>query len=268
MRRTEWIAPLLLAVFLLAAPLIFHQDPLQQNRDQILTPPSRLHWFGTDDYGRDLWTRFLHGGRWSVATGLTSVLLCLLLAWILGTAAGMASRWNLIIMWVADLFLCLPWIYLLIAVRSAMPLELRPQEAFLAIMLLLAATGWARPARLVRGKVLEISQRGYVQAALGFGASKPRIFWRHVLPATGDLLAAQAILLLPRFVLAELTLSFLGAGGSDPAPSWGSLVLPLKQIYLAGSQWWLLLPVVAMTPFFAVFTFCSRALDLRFRLLR
>ena len=260
--RLEWWLPLLLALLLLSAPALLQSDPQQQDRDAILAPPSATHWFGTDDYGRDLWARFLYGGRWSASVGAAAAALCLLLAWILG-AWGSAG-----IMWTADLFLCLPWLYLLIAARAALPLDLPPRTAFTALLLLLACTGWARPARLVRGKVLEVRERGYVQAALAFGQPAPAVFLRHILPATADLLLAQSILLLPRFVLAELTLTFLGAGVSEPFPSWGALIVPLKQVYLLEQHWWRSLPLLAMIPFFAIFAICGRRLESRNRLTR
>ncbi|MFN7924481.1 MAG: ABC transporter permease [Bryobacteraceae bacterium] len=262
------IALALCVIFLLLAPFVLHEDPLAQDRGEILAAPTAVHWFGTDDYGRDLWARFLHGGRWSLGVGISATALCLSLAWIIGTAAAMFPAWGAVLMWVADLFLCLPWLYLLIAARAALPLELDPRAAFATLLLLLALTGWARPARLVRGRVLEVKQRGYVQAAIGFGVPRARVFVRHILPATGDLLAAQIMILLPRFVLAELTLTFLGAGAADPWPSWGGLIAPLKQVYLIGPQWWRLLPMLAMIPFFALAAIASRAWESRFRLVR
>lgn len=268
MSRLGWIALVLAVLCILIAPFALQQDPLRQNRAEILAPPGSTHWFGTDEYGRDLWSRFLYGGRWSVGIGIAAAMLCLMLAWAWGSAAALFPRSGAILMWFADLFLCLPWLYLLIAVRAALPLELDPRTAFAALLFLLACTGWARPARLVRGRVLEVKERGYVQAALGFGVPEAIVFVRHILPATGDLLVAQAVLLFPRFVLAELTLTFLGAGASEPWPSWGALLAPLKQVYLIETHWWRLLPVLSMVPFFAAFAFASRAFESRYRLLR
>lgn len=268
MRRSEWIPPLLLAILLLAAPAVYVHDPQQQDRDRILAGPSKSHWFGSDEYGRDQFARFVHGGRWSVGVGVAATALCLGIAWTLGACAALLPRVGAVILWVADLFLSLPWLYLLIAARAALPLDLPPRLAFATLLLLLACTGWARPARLVRGKVLEVRQRGYVEAALGFGHNLPVVFVRHILPATWDLLLAQAILLLPRFVLAELTLSFLGAGATEPLASWGSLAAPLKQAYLLGEHWWRLLPLLAMVPVFAVFALCGRSFESRHRMTR
>lgn len=264
------LLPALLAGFLLLGPAVAsREDPERQQRDHLLAAPSGAHWFGTDEYGRDLWSRFLHGGRWSAGVGLAGTGLCLTLAWVFGAVAGMdPRRAGSAIVWVTDLVLCLPWLYLLIAARAALPLELPPRVAFGALLLLLAITGWARPARLVRSKVLEVRQRGYVKAALGFGLRPSVVFWRHILPSTWDLLLAQAILLLPRFVLAELTLSFLGAGAPEPLPSWGALVLPVKQVYLLSAQWWRMLPLVAMLPFFAILVWCGREMESRSRMSR
>ena len=269
MPRNEILWPLLLVAFLLVAPGLCDQDPQQQNRALLLAGPSAEHWLGTDEYGRDQWARFLAGGRWSVSVGGAAVSLCLGLAWVFGAGAALLPRFLAgLILFVADLFLCLPWLYLLLAARGAMPLDLPPRVAFSMLLLLLACTGWARPARVVRGKVLEIRQRGYVEAALGFGHSMPVVFVRHILPGTWDLLVAQLILLLPRFVLAELTLSFLGAGASEPLASWGALVVPVKQVYLLEAQWWRMLPLLAMVPFFAVFAVCGRGLEARYRMPR
>jgi peptide/nickel transport system permease protein len=268
MRRFELVVPLLLTALLLIAPILSGDDPQRQHRNELLSEPSANHLFGTDEYGRDQLARFLHGGRWSVGVGGAAVALCLGLAWTLGACAALLTRFGTLVLWIADLFLCLPWLYLLIAARAAMPLDLPPRMAFSMLLFLLAFTGWARPARLVRGKVLEIRQRGYVDAALGFGHSMPVVFLRHILPSTWDLLLAQSILLLPRFVLAELTLSFLGAGASEPLASWGALIIPLKQVYLLEQHWWQMLPLLAMIPFFAAFAICGRALEARHRILR
>lgn len=257
-----------LAILVLFLLLIPTQDPLAQHRDQTQAPPSADHWFGTDDYGRDVWSRFVHGGRWSVGIGVSATALCLILACIFGGTAGASTIAGPAIVWLADVFLCLPWLYLLIGVRAILPLEAEPRAAFAMLLLLLACTGWARPAKLVRGRVLELRERGYVRAAIRFGVAKTVVFVRHILPGALDLLTAQGLLLLPRFVLAELTLSFLGAGASEPHPTWGSLIIPLKQIYLLETQWWRVLPLLAMVPFFAMSAWAGRIAEERFRTTR
>lgn len=254
-----------LAILVLLLLLFPSQDPYTQHRDQPQAAPTAEHWFGTDDYGRDVWARFIHGGRWSIGVGVSATALCLLLAWTLGAVAASSAFAGPAIVWLADLFLCLPWLYLLIAARAMLPLQIESRTAFAMLLLLLACTGWARPAKLVRGKVLEVRERGYVRAAQRFGVSQPVVFVRHILPATLDLLLAQTLLLLPRFVLAELTLSFLGAGAAEPHPGWGSLVIPLKQAYALETQWWRVLPLLAMIPFFVLCAWTGRNAEARYR---
>jgi peptide/nickel transport system permease protein len=166
---------------------------------------------------------------------------------------------------VGDLVLSLPWLYVLIGLRALLPLAMPPRMAVAAMLFLIAAVSWARPARLVRGVVLSLAERGYVQAARGFGVSDWKVFLRHVLPGTWGLLAAQTLVLFPRFVLAEVTLSFLGLGVGEPEPSWGGLILGLKQAWLLREQWWRLLPVCLMAPLFLSCAMAARVAARRFR---
>src|SRR5271165_4645439 len=246
----EWVAPL---------------DPIHQDRGAVSAAPSRSHWLGTDDYGRDIWSRYLHGARWSVAVGLGATTLVLLLGWAIGSFAGFQGGWtDRVLMQIADLFLVIPWLYLLIAVRAALPLNLPPRVAFAVLLMVIASTSWPRPARLVRGLVLSLRRKEYVEAALGFGVNQATAYFRHVAPATYGLMATQALLLLPRFVLAEITLSYMGLGLGEPEPSWASLILPLKQVYLLHDEWWRILPLLLMIPFFAGLTVLARMLERKF----
>jgi peptide/nickel transport system permease protein len=174
----------------------------------------------------------------------------LLTGWALGGAAGyLQGAVDSAVIALAEIFLTVPWLFLLLAVRAALPLGLPPRLAFLTLVLLIALTSWARPALLVRALVLSLSAKGYVTAALALGVPRWRVFLRHILPATAGLFLTQAVLLVPRFVLAEVTLTYLGLGSGLEA-SWGALLLPLKQFYLLESQWWKGLPALLMIPFF------------------
>jgi peptide/nickel transport system permease protein len=150
----------------------------------------------------------------------------------------------------AELFLALPWLYLLFALRAFLPLAVSPLEAFLLIIGVLGAVGWARPARLVRGVVLSAKERDFVRAARGFGATDRYLLRRHILPATSSVLLTQAAILVPQFILAEMTLSFLGLGVPEPVPSWGNLLSSLQQYSVLVSYWWMYLPALIMLPFF------------------
>jgi len=256
------ILPLLAA---LAAPLIAPYDPVYQDRAAASAKPSRAHWLGTDDYGRDLWSRYLHGTRWSVSIGMGATVVVLVVGWTIGSLAGFQGGWvDRLLMQIAEMFLVIPWLYLLIAVRAALPPSLTPHGAFGILLLAIALTGWARPARVLRGMVLSLRQKEYVASALGFGVGSFTVYFRHILPGTYGLLATQVLLLLPRFVLAEVTLSYMGFGVGEPEPSWGTLILPLKQVYLLREEWWRALPVLLMIPFFAGLSVLARNLERRF----
>jgi peptide/nickel transport system permease protein len=142
--------------------------------------------------------------------------------------------------------MALPWLYLLLAVRAFLPLSLSPVQTFLLLIALIGIISWARPARLIRGLVMSIRERDYVLAARGFGASHLYLLRRHVLPATSGVVLTQAALLIPQYILAEVTLSFLGLGAGEPAPSWGGMLAALRQYHVTASHWWVLAPGVAL----------------------
>jgi peptide/nickel transport system permease protein len=213
--------------------------------------PGAIHLMGTDGYGRDQFSRFLHGGRISLLGGVLACGLSLAISLFAGTIAGFYGGWiDNIFMWVADLFLALPWLYLLFAVRAFLPLDMKPSTAFLIIVAIIGIVGWPRSARLIRGVVLVAREREYVLAARSFGASDAYLMRKHVIPQTLRLVATQAPLLIPRYVLAEITLSFLGLGVNEPAVSWGLMLAALQQYHVLISYSWMFLPAVALAPTF------------------
>jgi peptide/nickel transport system permease protein len=209
--------------------------------------PARISLLGTDGFGRDVLSRLLHGGRISIGAGLLATL-CALLAGIgLGTIAGFfGGRVDAAVMRLADLFMAVPWLYLLFAVRAALPLQLDTRATFLLLVAVLGIVGWARPARLIRGIVLSARERTYVTAARGFGAKAPYLLRRHILPQTLGVVLTQAGLLVPQYILAEVTLSFLGLGVGEPTPSWGAMLGTLQQYSVLTSYWWMFTPAIAL----------------------
>jgi peptide/nickel transport system permease protein len=211
--------------------------------------PARLFLLGTDGLGRDQLSRLLHGARTSLAAGLLATGVALGLGWLLGVAAGYYRGWvDAVVMRAVELFLALPWLYLLFGVRALLPLHVPPGRAFLMIVLVIGLVDWARPARVFRGLVLSARERGYVLAARGFGASDAFVIRRHIAPATFAVAATQAALLVPQYVLAEVTLSFLGLGIGEAAPSWGNMLSALQQYHVLVSYWWMWLPGLALVP--------------------
>lgn len=211
----------------------------------------RIYLLGSDSYGRDQWSRFLYGGQVSLFAGLLGAGITLLIGLCVGALAGYYGGWgDDLLMRLAELFLALPWLYLLFALRAFLPLAVSPLQAFFLIIAVLGAVGWARTARLVRGVVLSAKERDFVRAARGFGATSGYLLRRHILPQASSVLLTQATILVPQFVLAEMTLSFLGLGVSEPVPSWGNLLSSLQEYSVLVSYWWMYLPAFIMVPFF------------------
>ena len=223
--------------------------------------PGRIFALGTDSFGRDVFSRALYGGQISLLAGLIATAITLLIGTFLGGLAGFYGGWlDDALMRVADLFLALPWLYLLFAVRAFLPLQLEPLQAFLVLVVVIGSVGWARPARLVRGVVLSARERNYVHAARGFGASDGYIVSRHILPAATGVIFTQAALLIPQYVMAEITLSFLGLGVGEPVPTWGNMLNALMQMSVLQSYWWMITPALLAIPFFLGYQFLGSLL--------
>ena len=206
----------------------------------------------------------LYGGQISLLAGLLAAGLSLALGLVLGAVAGFYGGWaDETLMRGAELFLALPWLYLLFAIRAFLPLQIGPAQAFLLLIVVIGLIGWARPARLVRGVVLSARERDYVRAAKGFGATDIYLLRRHVLPQTFGVLLTQAAILVPQYILAEVTLSFLGLGVGEPVPSWGNMLASLQQYYVLASYWWMFLPGFALVPFFLGYSALANALHER-----
>jgi peptide/nickel transport system permease protein len=260
----------------------FEEDPTQQFPVQFLFRgaryrilglfPCSLHLFGaqgarfyvlgTDGFGRDQFSRILYGGQISLLSGLLGAAFTLSLGTLIGALAGFyGGTCDALLMRFAELFVALPWLYLLFALRAFLPLSVPAHQAFLLIVVVLAIAGWARPARLVRGIVYSVKERDFVRAARGFGAGNVYLLRNHILPETRGVLLTQGALLVPQFVFVEMTLSFVGLGIPEPAPSWGNLLSALQQYSVLVSYWWMYLPVLAIIPFFVGYQGLANALQ-------
>jgi peptide/nickel transport system permease protein len=229
--------------------------------------PAHAFLLGTDDYGRDQLSRLLFGGQVSLFSGLLATALSLGLGLLLGGIAGYFGSWlDDTIMRGAEVFMALPWIYLLFAVRAFLPLHIGARQSFFLLIGVMGLTSWARPSRLVRGVILSAKERDFVRAARGFGASSVYIFRRHLLPETSGVMLTQAALLIPQCILAEVTLSFLGLGVGEPVSSWGNMLASLQKYYVLVSYWWMFIPGIALIPVFMLYNALANALASRFRI--
>jgi peptide/nickel transport system permease protein len=209
--------------------------------------PTHVALFGTDGFGRDEFSRVLYGGQISMAAGIAATLIALTAGTLVGLLAGFYGRWiDDSLMAGSELFLSLPWLYFLLGVRAFLPLHLSPVRTFFLLTAVIGLIGWARPARLVRGIVLSVRSRNFVLAAQSFGASDLYVIRRHIFPEVWAVLLTQAALLVPRYIAAEVTLSFFGLGVSEPVSSWGNMLSTLQQYSVLVSYTWLLAPIGAL----------------------
>lgn len=233
---------------------------LTQGRLWAAGPDAPAFLLGTDELGRDQLSRLLHGGRISLAAGLLAAALSILCGISLGMLAGYREGLaQTLILRGAELSLALPWLYFLLGVRATLPLALQPESTFLLLSAAIGCIGWARPAVLACAATRVARHRDWVRVAQSFGASRMHILRRHILPELLPIALAQAVILIPRYVLAEVTLSYLGLGIHDPGVSWGTMLAAARQLPVLVSEWWLALPCAAVAIVFQVYQFAARA---------
>jgi peptide/nickel transport system permease protein len=202
---------------------------------------------GADRSGRDVLSRLLAGARVSVGLALVAVALVTILGVALGALAGAAGGWvDDAIMRGADVIVALPVLYVIVALRAALPLVLDAATVFVLTCALLALVGWPFVARGVRAIVAREREREYVLAARALGAGRGRVLVRHLLPACAGHVAAQASLLLPAFILAEASLSFLGLGFPETSPTWGTMLREAADVNELTRFPWTLAPAAAI----------------------
>jgi peptide/nickel transport system permease protein len=275
--RAGAIALALLALVAVVAPTIAPYSSRAQDRAAFLQPPElprescSLRWFvrddggrfhlfgfgacrvylmGTDGVGRDVFSRLLLGARWSMAIAVLGVVLAVGFGTLVGATAGFhGGRVDRILMRATEVFMALPALYLVLGFRGLFPDALEPTQAFVMLVVSLAAVGWCGVARTVRAQVLALREREFVVSAAAAGAGGSRLLVRHILPNALPFIWLQAGLALPHFVVGEAALSFLGLGMPEPEPSWGNMLAGVAASYSAMTTYWwtLLAPASALT---------------------
>jgi peptide/nickel transport system permease protein len=223
---------ILLFVVSIFAPVIAPYDPDEINLKLVLAPPSASHLCGTDQLGRDVFSRMVWGSRISLKVGFVATGIAILIGAILGAVAGYYGRWtDAVIMRFVDIMLCFPTFFLILAVIALL------EPSIWNIMIIIGLTGWMGITRLVRADFTSLKERDFVLAARAIGASDLRIIFIHILPNAMASVLVAATLGVAGAILTESALSFLGIGVQPPTPSWGNILTAGKDnIDIA---WWL-----------------------------
>lgn len=221
-----------MAAIAIFAPLISPYDPGAIDRENLLSGPSAVHLLGTDSLGRDLLSRLIHGARISLSIGIIAVGISVVLGVAFGAVAGYSGGIvDGIVMRFADIMLCFPTFFLILAVVALL------EPSIINIMVIIGCTSWMGPARLIRGEILSLKEREFVQAAYCMGASPLRIISRHLVPNAIGPVLVNATLGITGAILLETGLSFLGIGVQPPTPSWGNILIEAKSTL--GVAWWI-----------------------------
>lgn len=228
-----------LVVLMALFPWIFTRyDPLQLDMAHVLEAPSGAHWLGTDEYGRDIMCRLIYGTRSTIEVGLGSSLLAALIGIPLGLIAGYyGGVVDNILMRILDAFLSFPAMLLAILVITIFG------NSVTSLILTIATVNFPRFSRVVRGNVLSLKDREFVEANRAFGAKKSYIMFRTLLPNCMSAITVQFSLLTAIAILIEAGLSFIGLGIQPPDPAWGSM-LNYSQLYLNRASWYMIAPTV------------------------
>jgi len=228
---------ILLALF---GPLVTKEGINEQLMTDRLQPPSSEYWFGTDDFGRDIFSRIIHGARISLTVGFFSVVGSIVVGSFLGIIAGYYGRWiDTIISRIFDIMLAFPSILLAIAIVSVLGPSLR--NALIAI----AIINVPNFGRLIRSKVLSIKEDEYITAAKAIGMKDFRILFSHILPNSMAPVIVQGTLAVATAILEAAALGFLGLGAEAPYPEWGKMLADSKD-YLQNAPWTMIFPGVAI----------------------
>lgn len=215
----SFIILVLIALVAIFAPVIAPYDPYAQNLSRINEAPSADHWFGTDDIGRDIFSRVVYGTRVSMLVGVVCEAICVPIAVILGALAGYFGGWiDSVISRIIEVFSSFPLILFAIAVMFILG------PGIMNVFIAIGVIGWTGLARMIRGQILQLKEKEFVEAARASGASSLKIIFRHLIPNCLSTIIVVITLDIPGDIMLESTLSFVGLGVQPPTASWGSMI--------------------------------------------
>jgi peptide/nickel transport system permease protein len=205
--------------------------------------PGKLNVLGTDEQGRDQFSRLLHGGRISLSIGLIGIAISFPLGMLVGGISGYyGGLVDSVLMRLVEVLMTIPTLYLLVALAAVLPPGLTSSQRFLLIILITSFVSWASLARVIRGQVLSLKEREFVQASRAMGGKSLYIILRHILPQTATYVIISATLAIPSFIVAESVLSLIGLGIQQPDPSWGNMLSLATNASILVLQPWLIWP--------------------------
>jgi peptide/nickel transport system permease protein len=220
--------------------LIITHDPLEMNLPERLQPPSEEHYFGTDEFGRDIFSRVISGTKISVGAAAFVLIIASTIGFLIGVCAGLwGGMLDEGLMRITDLFMAFPSMILAIAIAATLGASL--QNTLIALSIVF----WPWYARLIRAQVLSLREREYITASRSLGASTPHIIVRHLLPNLTPILITQITLDVGYVILATAGLSFLGLGAQPPTPEWGAMIMSARQ-FMRESWWYTTFPGLAL----------------------
>lgn len=227
----------ILIIFSLLAPFISHYDPNEIDLYKIESSPEGTHWLGTDELGRDMFSRLLYGGRVSLAVGIFASLAEIAIGVSLGSVAGFyGGAVDSIIMRITDIIMCFPFFVVAIALAAMVG------PSMTNLIFIIAILEWTKIARIVRAEILSLKNRDYIKAARSLGLGNIRIIIKHVLPNTFASIMVFSTLAIANGILTEAALSFLGLGVRPPQPSWGNMLAAAQSMRVLQYEWWMWIP--------------------------
>ncbi|MEH2949546.1 oligopeptide ABC transporter permease [Lachnospiraceae bacterium 56-18] len=240
--RDRWavfgcIVILAVLCIVLAAPVICEYKPETIDKSMIRKAPGEGHILGTDDYGRDVFSRLVYGGRVSMAVAVCATALQLFFGIVLGSFAGYFGKWvDSFIMRVADVFMCFPFYIIAVCLAAILGPGLRNT------IIILGFLGWPSLCRMVRAEILSIKENDFIMAAKSLGLSSGEIMFRHILPNVISPIIVSATLSVAGAIMSEASLSFLNLGVKIPQPSWGNMLSSAQSMNTLINEWWRWVP--------------------------
>jgi peptide/nickel transport system permease protein len=231
----------LFANFFAAAPYAM------QFRDFVSAPASRRFWLGTDELGRDRWSRLLYGTRISLLLAPAAALLSTAVAVFVGGIAGYVGGWlDRVVLRVIDIFLSIPWLFLFLIVRALLPLNISPLASVGITFLIMGLVGWASSARIIRAGARSLRNSDLILHARACGCRGLRLAFMQIAPNLKPVIFAQFWISIPTFILGEAGLGLIGLGVAEPLPSWGNLLRELATPQAVTENPWVLAPLIVL----------------------